>query len=427
MNETIYDIIGIGIGPYNLGLAALIDEQTELHALFFEQNDYLTWHPGMLINGTDLQVSFLADLTTFANPKSKYTYLNYLHTKNRLYPFFFYHQFEIPRQEYDAYLSWVAKQLSSCQFGHQVTNVEFVNDLYRIEVKDNESKTRHFLTRNIVMGTGAKPNTVLDLSAFPSHDVHHSSQYLYHKEDTIKANNITIIGSGQSAAEIFLDLFKNQDDCHYQLSWFTRSPGHVQLDHSKLGQEIFSPDYVKYFHQLDYSTRTKALEQLAPLRNGVQKDTLHQIYHELYHRSINEPNLAVHIQPLTSLEAIESKNGHYLLNMQQWQQGKSFSWKTNKIILATGYKPNIPEWFNQKIAPLMVYEDQNRFKVSEDHQLIFKDGSNSRFYTHTNLEHSHGSSATNLGLAVDRNIQIINSIMGKEVYQRQTGGIFTSF
>ena len=43
------------------------------HAVF-EQESEFAWHPGMLIKGTDLQVSFLADLVTMANPRSRYTF-----------------------------------------------------------------------------------------------------------------------------------------------------------------------------------------------------------------------------------------------------------------------------------------------------------------------------------------------------------------
>ena len=88
-NKT-YDVIGIGLGPFNLGLAALMDDIDEFEALFFEQQKTFDWHPGMLIEGTDMQVPFIADLVTFANPKSRYTFLNYLHETGRLYKFFFF-------------------------------------------------------------------------------------------------------------------------------------------------------------------------------------------------------------------------------------------------------------------------------------------------------------------------------------------------
>ena len=43
---------------------------------------------GMMLEGTHLQVPFLADLVTLADPTSPYSFLNYLKEKGRLYPFY---------------------------------------------------------------------------------------------------------------------------------------------------------------------------------------------------------------------------------------------------------------------------------------------------------------------------------------------------
>lgn len=77
MSETkinIYDLIGIGIGPFNLGLAALIKGKTNINAKFLEQKPEFQWHPGMLIEGSTLQVPFLADLVSMVDPTSPYSF-----------------------------------------------------------------------------------------------------------------------------------------------------------------------------------------------------------------------------------------------------------------------------------------------------------------------------------------------------------------
>ncbi|MCH5719930.1 lysine N(6)-hydroxylase/L-ornithine N(5)-oxygenase family protein [Niabella hibiscisoli] len=45
----IYDIAGIGIGPFNLGLAALTAPVNNLNTIFIEQKSEFNWHEGMLI------------------------------------------------------------------------------------------------------------------------------------------------------------------------------------------------------------------------------------------------------------------------------------------------------------------------------------------------------------------------------------------
>src|SRR5690606_14963929 len=87
MSHAEYDIIGVGIGPFNLGLAALGSTVPELRMRLFERNQAFEWHPGMLIEGTSLQVSFLADLVTTVDPCNPLSFLAYLKHTGRLYQF----------------------------------------------------------------------------------------------------------------------------------------------------------------------------------------------------------------------------------------------------------------------------------------------------------------------------------------------------
>ncbi|GAB2532287.1 lysine N(6)-hydroxylase/L-ornithine N(5)-oxygenase family protein [Gracilibacillus alcaliphilus] len=425
----IYDLIGIGIGPYNLGLAALTTERSELETIFFDQNGQFAWHPGMLIEGTDLQVSFLADLVTFANPASKYTFLNYLHHHDRLYPFFLFHKFEMPRTEYAAYLKWVADELPNCHFQSTVQDVIDHGDHYEVVVNHwKEQEVTSYLTKHVVLGTGSTPLIPIDTENVDSEDVYHSSQYLYHKDHTIQHKHITVVGSGQSAAEIFYDLLKLQDRYDFELAWYTRSPGFLELDSSKLGQETFTPDYVNYFQQLSFPERLDSLDHLGHLRNGIDGSTLHHIFDLLYHRSVGGKSLPVTIQPLTEIQKVTKLGKQLTVEAEQWQQGKDFQFQTDQLILATGYKPNIPDWFYSRFGQKIEWEDDKRYKVDQNFKLVFKDKQHDHhFYTLTNLEHSHGTGATNLGLAVDRNIRIINETTGKTVYEQKLGTIFTSF
>ena len=62
----IFDFAGIGVGPFNLGLAALSDPVDGLDGVFLEQRDSFDWHPGMMLEPAHLQVPFMADLVTLA-------------------------------------------------------------------------------------------------------------------------------------------------------------------------------------------------------------------------------------------------------------------------------------------------------------------------------------------------------------------------
>lgn len=429
--EKIYDVIGVGIGPFNLGLAALIDQVEGMESIFFEKKEAFNWHPGMLIDGTDLQVPFLADLVTLADPKSPYSFLNYLHHHNRLYPFFFFKRMDIPRKEYNDYAQWVTSKLSRCQFGKEVVNVvshQSDDPFYEVTVKNINGQENVYLSKHIVLGTGSVPNVPGSFGTFPETDVLHSSAYLFHEKELKRAGSITVIGSGQSAAEVFQDLLEDQLYGKYQINWFTRSSGFFQLESAKLGQEFFSPDYVEYFHHLSFKKRKEALPTLSQIRKGIDPETLKGIYELLYHRSIGGENPPVTIQPLTELKDI-SRNvdkKSYRLRCKQWQEEEDFTFESEKVVLATGYQPHLPEWFDH-FKDEIQWEDEDHYKVTADYQLKFKDERQNHIFTLTNLVHSHGTGATNLALSVSRNQKIINTIVGKEVYPVSRNEVFQQF
>ena len=427
--NKIYDVIGIGLGPFNLGLAALLDDIDDLEALFFERQQSYEWHPGMLIEGTDMQVSFIADLVTFANPKSPYTFLNYLHETGRLYPFFYFRKMNVPRNEYNDYAKWVGERLTQARYGHMVRDVinHAEDSLYEIIVADEMSQIEtSYFAKHVVLGTGSLPNIPEAYRDLPKKDILHSSSYLYEEPELEEASKIVVVGSGQSASEIFCDLLGKQSRKNFELAWFTRSGGIFQLEEAKIGQEFFSPDYVSYFRSLSFENRQKVLPTLNKLTNGVERETLDEIYDLLYHRSISQENLPVTIQPITELENIEKSENGYALTLRQWQKDKTFTYNADKVILSTGYKPNLPDWL-MKMENEIVWEDEKLFKVADDYRIVFKDDRSHYVFTLTNLGHSDGTGATHLGLSVQRNQKIINTIAGREVYPVPNQNIFQQF
>jgi lysine N6-hydroxylase len=45
--EKSFDIIGIGIGPFNLGLSALLHKIPQMTRIFFDESNKFNWHHGM--------------------------------------------------------------------------------------------------------------------------------------------------------------------------------------------------------------------------------------------------------------------------------------------------------------------------------------------------------------------------------------------
>src|SRR5215218_9977761 len=118
-----YDVVGVGIGPFNLSLAALADGVDGLSALFLDGQAEFTWHPGLMFDDARLQVSFLADLVSLVDPTNRWSFLAYLRDRDRLFPFYFAERFHITRREFQDYCRWAAAGLGSCRFGARVEAV----------------------------------------------------------------------------------------------------------------------------------------------------------------------------------------------------------------------------------------------------------------------------------------------------------------
>ena len=105
--HPIYDLVGIGFGPANLALAAAIQEEADgtgeapVESVFLERKPEYNWHPGMLLRGALVQLSFLKDLATLRNPQSPFTFLNYLRVKGRLDKFINLRNFYPTRLEFN--------------------------------------------------------------------------------------------------------------------------------------------------------------------------------------------------------------------------------------------------------------------------------------------------------------------------------------
>ncbi|TMU84434.1 lysine 6-monooxygenase [Bacillus sp. BHET2] len=431
-SNELYDVIGIGLGPFNLGLAALLDSVPEVKSIFLEKRRAFNWHPGMLIDGTTLQVPFFADLVSMADVRSDYSFLRYLEAHNRLYHFYFLEKFHIPRKEYNHYCQWVSKQLDSCRFGMDVQAVAPVqlgsgDSVYEVTVwNETLQQTETLFTKHLVLGIGSVPSVPNAFQKALGKSVFHSADYLSNKGICAEAESIAVIGSGQSAAEVFLDVAKEQEKHGFSLRWYTRSKGFFPMEYSKLGLEYFSPDYTRFFYQLPQEKKDQLLQEQGLLYKGISSETIADIYDYLYERSVgcHDPDIA--LQAMTEIVGIEKTETSFVLQGYHRIKDEHFTDKADIIILGTGYKPAFPE-FLSKMGDWIDWDERGRYKVKEDYRLeTYVDGPSEIFVQNGEM-HTHGVGAPDLGLGANRNAIIINTITGRDVYPVQTKNVFQTF
>lgn len=417
-------MIAIGLGPFNLGLAALAEPVPDLGLLVLEARAEFRWHPGMLIEGTTLQVPFLADLVTMADPTSRWSFLNYLKQQGRLYPFYIRESFYPLRSEYDAYCRWVAERLPGIAFGHEVVDVRRDDHgVYRVTSATDEGLVEH-LARRLVIGVGRLPYVppAADLAPHTDGPALHSADYLPRRAELLACRSVTVVGSGQSAAEVFLDLLRQGTD-EQRLTWVTRSPRFFSMEYTKLTLELTSPDYVDYFHGLDESTRDRIGRDHRTLYKGISGDLVDEIFDELYRRSVERPRAtAPRLLSSTELVGMQPLDGRYRLRWRHTELDRRHEHESEGVVLATGYRTALPRLLSS-LGDAIRYDTCGRPDVSRGYTVDVRD----EVFVQNGEEHTHGLTAPDLGMGAHRSATIINAVTGRSAYDVEKSIAFQEF
>lgn len=417
--RQVHDFIAVGLGPFNLGLACLTEPIDGLNGLFLESKPDFDWHSGMFLEGSTLQTPFLSDLVTLADPTSPFSFLNYLKESGRLYSFYIRESFYPLRAEFNDYCRWAAAKIPSVRFGETVTEVRY-EERDRVYAVRTAGGAVH-RGRRLVLGTGT-PAYIPEACRGIGGDLIHNSRYLQAKETLQAKESVTVVGSGQSAAEIYYDLLQDIDTHGYALNWVTRSPRFFPLEYTKLTLEMTSPEYVDYFHALPSKTRDRLNIAQKNLYKGINSELINAIFDLLYAKNRRGP-VPARLMTNTSLETAVFQHGGYTLGLRQEEQRKDFSLTTQGLVLATGYKYRVPEF----LAPLrdrIRWDGQGRFDVHRNYSI---DAGGTIYVQNAEL-HTHGFVAPDLGMAAYRNSCIIRELLdGQEYYPVEKAIAFQEF
>ena len=422
--EFIHDLVGIGIGPFNLGLAALCSDIPDLSCIFFDQSTEFNWHPGMMIADAKMQVPFYADLTTVIDPKSHFTFLNYLKEKGRMFRFANRECIMPYRREYNNYCKWTASQLSSLRFNSKVTSVDFdeASGLFRVHVLDlAKNETLSCLTRHIVLGIGTEPLVPSCVNGINHAFIFHSSEYLHRKKEILNLPSVSIIGSGQSAGEIYRDLLNY--DSFENLSWFTKSERFYPMESTKLSYEMTSPDFINFFHSLEVGKKEQLLGKLDALYKGINASLINDIFDTLDLKFLAQEKLPFHIMTSTELKSVMVSGSEIEIQLHHCFLEESFTHKTSALILATGYKPRYPA-FLKNVQERITWLKPNLFSVTKNYSV---DVTGKQIFVQNAELHTHGFSAPDLGMGPYRNATILNTILGYEHFKLEKNTTFQNF
>ncbi|KGM32328.1 lysine N(6)-hydroxylase/L-ornithine N(5)-oxygenase family protein [Inquilinus limosus] len=418
--DAIHDVVGVGFGPSNLALAIALDEALRqrgaaLSHHFIEKQPGFTWHGGMLLPDSDMQISFLKDLVSLRDPTSPLTFVNYLHQKGRLEAFINRKTFFPSRVEFNDYLGWVAARFAEhCSYGEEVTAVEpetAQGTVVGLRVRSRTATGGETVRRahNLVVATGGSPripSVFAGLRGDPR--VFHSSAYLDRIHGLGLARKpsarVAVIGGGQSAAEITLDLHGRFPQLGIDLVF--RGHALKPSDDTPFVNEIFNPGFTDYVFGQGEAQRDAIIREFRNTNYAVvDADLIERIYDILYQQQVQgAPRLALcGRSEVTEAEAGADGIGMALRDGIAGTAGRR---GYDAVVLATGYERDGGRRLLSALAPWI--ED---FAVDRDYRLRTRPEFRPQIHLQGQSETSHGLSDTLLSVLAVRSQEIAESLL----------------
>lgn len=424
MIDSPYDFIAIGVGPCNLGLACLAAPLEGVRSLFLEKKSDFSWHPGMLLDGTTLQNPFLADLVSMADPTSPLSYLNYCKLQGRLYSYYIRENWYLARQEFDRYCKWAAAQLDNLRFGYEVLEVYYDPGQPGYVVSGvADGAAFQYRCRKLVVGIGGVPHLPPCCDPGDARQPVHTSAYLSNKASLQRCRNITVIGSGQSGAEVYHDLLQASEQHGYSLNWVTRASRFFQMESAKLTLELITPDYGDYFYDLASEVKAQVIDDHRTIYNGINQSLIESLYGLLDERRHRQAPPTRLLTNLALERCAPLPDGQWELHFTHTQLGRRYRHVTDGLVFATGYRYQVPR-FVEGIRERIRWDEAGRYAPSR-HWAV--DHENREIYVQNVGLHSHGLVNPDLGLACFRNSRLLLELTGKDAYPCEPQTAFQDF
>lgn len=417
--NEIVDLAGIGFGPANLALAIAVREHNAgagtrtLSAAFHERQPRFGWHRDMLIDDSTMQISFLKDLVTLRNPTSEFSFVAYLHEKDRLVDFV-NHQLIYPsRVEFHDYLEWAAARFAGqVEYGSEVTAVHPVLHEDRVVALDVHGVGEHGVTvrraRNVVFATGLEPH--LPAGVERGERVWHSAELLGRIAalDGARPRRFAVIGAGQSAAEVTEYLhrtFPAAEVC----SVFSRY-GYTAADDSPFANRIFDPSAVDDFFTSEPEFRRAMLDYHSGTNYAVvDRSLINELYRRTYRERVTGRQRLLFLNASRPRRVTAAANG-VSLEVEHLPTRTVTTLDVDHVVFATGYRPRSPDRLLGSLAPWLERTGDGELLVGRDFRVRTGTRMTAGVYVQGTTEHLHGLSSSLLSTSGVRAGEITSAL-----------------
>ncbi|CZT14973.1 uncharacterized protein RCC_00896 [Ramularia collo-cygni] len=371
-----YDLVCIGFGTTSLPIAAVLaDKDITARVLFVEREKCFTWRPESLLPDKPVGTSFLRDLTTTQNPRSEFTFMNYLHATGQLVDYANNSRLAPSRRLMGHYFRWAANIIQKrdwVQYGQEavrVTPVEIGRRVAEWAIRTRNTTTgamTEIQAKRVIIATGAKPHVPAALAApqLKPLVVHASACADVLAKVTDSKLNIAVVGADQDAAEVFEDLNKRRGQ-HTATLFVADSalrPEGNALEKDESQPSIFPAEL------------RQRLQSGGGPSSTVSLAVLESLYLARYTQQIAEPDASKwRFQMRTLSEVLDAKQeeGRLRLVVQNPRTGEmSMSDQTfDIVIVATGYNFVVDK---QLVAPIISMLDGGAMSVDRDYRVNFR-------------------------------------------------------
>ncbi|WP_084352140.1 lysine N(6)-hydroxylase/L-ornithine N(5)-oxygenase family protein [Millisia brevis] len=408
-----FDIVGLGFGPSNLGLAIAVAEHNadvdrtgdrRIRAAFVESKSEFGWHTGMLLPGTTMQISFLKDLATQRSATSAFTFVNYLSEKSRLSEFINHQTFFPTRLEFHDYLRWAADKVEAdVRYSTSVVSIRDCGDFFEVATADGETPLR---ARHVVVAGGLVPH--LPAGITESDRVFHNHRLLERLEALPEQRHrrFAVVGAGQSAAEVVAHLHETFPDAEVH-GIFARY-GYSPADDSPYANRIFDPAAVDDFYAADEPVRRRLLSYHRSTNYScVDLPLIEELYRREYAERVADDR-RLFMRGASDVEAIAADDAGVDLTVRHGPTRHTDVLTCDAVVYATGFRP-------MPLGGLLgdLYDDRHPGApaVTRDYRLVTRRPTSGGIYLQGGTEHTHGMSSSLLSNIAIRSGEILDSIL----------------
>jgi L-ornithine N5-monooxygenase len=414
MTNREVELLAVGGGPSNLGLAVALEElapDLAENSLVIDRCQTLEWQRGMLLPWAKSQVSFLKDLVTQRNPCSRFTFLNYAHATGRLDDFVNMSTFTPYRIEISEYLRWVARSLTKVRYemGRECVSIQPRRDArgtvtgWLTTLADGTSISSRYL----VIGVGRDPHVPEVLAGLPADRIIHSTQYRQRVADLSGElpYRVALVGSSQSAAEMFRAL---RDDLPAaEVAWVMRAITLSADESSKFTNELYYPSFVDEF----FASRPEAREQILLEMHKtnyscVTPSMLESLYAELYLDRLRQRN-GRRLITMVDITAAGEVADEVVLELTDRRTGAITELRRDLVFLGTGFGWEAPGLIRRLAEAIGL----DRVEVTRRYRLVLDEPSTAACYLQGVNETTHGIADSLLSVLAHRAEEITLDIL----------------